>query len=198
MENDTKSYNGFPIYDVTLEDDADGVFMMSIVDNPAVEHNFLKFNKHKQKVIYHFNEEKRIITGVALRADYPILRFEDGEYFYVKFSPQEIEKMAYKFMKEKRLDSVNINHSQNEGGIFLIESYILDSKHNIQEFKDVALGSWIVSYKVENQLVWEAIKKGQLNGFSVEITGILSPVKDEFKAKELNEMYNIMNLIEKL
>lgn len=188
--------NGIPIYNVTLEDDADGVFMMSIVDTPAVDSNFLKFNKHRQKVIYHFNDEKRIITGVALRANYPIYRFDGKDEFYVQFTPKDIEIMANKFMKEKKLNNVNVDHNKDVDGIYLIESFILSERHNYPEFKDVDLGSWIVSYKVENQEVWEAIKSGKLNGFSVEITGILSPVKDE--AKELIEMYNIINLIEKL
>ena len=188
--------NGIPIYNVTLEDDADGVFMMSIVDTPAVDSNFLKFNKHRQKVIYHFNDEKRIITGVALRANYPIYRFDGKDEFYVQFTPKDIEIMANKFMKEKKLNNVNVDHNKDVDGIYLIESFILSERHNYPEFEDVDLGSWIVSYKVENQEVWEAIKSGKLNGFSVEITGILSPVKDE--AKELIEMYNIINLIEKL
>ena len=190
-------FNNLPIYEITINDESDGVFMMSIVDTPAVDHNFLKFNKHKEKVIYHFNDEKRIITGVALRANYPILRFEDGKYFYVRFSPEEIEKMAYKFMREKKLDNVNINHSQNEGDIFLIESYILDSKHNIQEFKDVELGSWIVSYKVENDEVWEAIKKGHLNGFSVELTANLELAMKK-DLEELKTIYELINILEKV
>lgn len=190
-------FNNLPIYEITINDESDGVFMMSIVDTPAVDHNFLKFNKHKEKVIYHFNDEKRIITGVALRANYPILRFEDGEYFYVRFSPEEIEKMAYKFMREKKLDNVNINHNKSEGDIFLIESYILDSKHNIQEFKDVELGSWIVSYKVENDEVWEAIKKGHLNGFSVELTANLELAMKK-DLEELKTIYELINILEKV
>lgn len=193
--NESEFLNGIPIYNVTLGDETDGVFMMSIVDTPAVDSNFLKFNK-KKRVLYHFNDEKRIITGVALRANYPIYRKDGKDEFYVQFTPKDIEMMANKFMKEKKLNDVNVDHNTNVDGIYLIESFILNERHNYPEFKDVALGSWIVSYKVENQEVWEAIKDGKLNGFSVEITGILSPVKEE--AKELIEMYNIINLIEKL
>lgn len=190
MKNDViDTYNDLPIYKISVDSIDDGVFKMSIVDDPAVDVNFLKFNK--QKPIYVFNEEKRIITGVALRANYPIYRFDGDESFYLIFTPEEIEKMAYRFMKNQLLNNVNINHSTDVKGIYLIESFILKADHNMEAFNDIEKGSWMVSYKVENDKVWNDIKEGKLKGFSVELTGDIGRTSK----RELMDLYNMLNII---
>ena len=40
-----------PIYEALITDSEDGMFCVSLVDEPAVESNFLKFNKEKQKLM---------------------------------------------------------------------------------------------------------------------------------------------------
>lgn len=190
MKNDViDTYNDLPIYKISVDSIDDGVFKMSIVDDPAVDVNFLKFNK--QKPIYVFNEEKRIITGVALRANYPIYRSLNGESFYLIFTPDEIEKMAYRFMKNQLLNNVNINHSTDVKGIYLIESFILKADHNMEAFNDIEKGSWMVSYKVENDKVWNDIKEGRLKGFSVELTGGIGRTSK----RELMDLYNMINIM---
>ena len=190
MKNDViDTYNDLPIYKISVDSIDDGVFKMSIVDDPAVDVNFLKFNK--QKPIYVFNEEKRIITGVALRANYPIYRSINGESFYLIFTPEEIEKMAYRFMKNQLLNNVNINHSTDVKGIYLIESFILKADHNMEAFNDIEKGSWMVSYKVENDKVWNDIKEGRLKGFSVELTGGIGRTSK----RELMDLYNMINIM---
>lgn len=190
MKNDViDTYNDLPIYKISVDSIDDGVFKMSIVDDPAVDVNFLKFNK--QKPIYVFNEEKRIITGVALRANYPIYRFDGDESFYLIFTPEEIEKMAYRFMKNQLLNNVNINHSTDVKGIYLIESFILKADHNMEAFNDIEKGSWMVSYKVENDKIWNDIKEGKLKGFSVELTGDIGRTSK----RELMDLYNMLNII---
>ena len=190
MKNDViDTYNDLPIYKISVDSIDDGVFKMSIVDDPAVDVNFLKFNK--QKPIYVFNEEKRIITGVALRANYPIYRSINGESFYLIFTPDEIEKMAYRFMKNQLLNNVNINHSTDVKGIYLIESFILKADHNMEAFNDIEKGSWMVSYKVENDKVWNDIKEGRLKGFSVELTGGIGRTSK----RELMDLYNMINIM---
>lgn len=190
MKNDViDTYNDLPIYKISVDSIDDGVFKMSIVDDPAVDVNFLKFNK--QKPIYVFNEEKRIITGVALRSNYPIYRSINGESFYLIFTPEEIEKMAYRFMKNQLLNNVNINHSTDVNGIYLIESFILKADHNMEAFNDIENGSWMVSYKVENDKVWNDIKEGKLKGFSVELTGDIGRTSK----RELMDLYNMLNIM---
>lgn len=197
-----------PIYswDIDISAEDEGVSTMSIVDDPAVEKAFVKFNKEKpgRKIVvdnYSINEEKKIITGVAIRANYPIYRndSEFGEYFCI-FEPPVIEKIVQKFMKDKNNSSVNLNHSEDAKGIYLFESFIMRDNLRLQlpEFKDVENGSWMTSYKVDNPEVWEQIKAGNLNGYSIEISGTLE--KKDFSAfpfsrEQMVELYQTINYL---
>lgn len=183
------TYKGLPIYQITIDEDmkAQGVKIMSIVDSPAVESDFLKFSAIREK--FSLNEEKQIITGCAIRANYPIYRKDDeGNEFYVTFTPQYIEKIVHKFMKEGRTKSVNLMHDSDMSvdDVFLFESYLLTEAHKLSfdAFKDIEPGSWMVSYKVDNSDVWELIKEGKLKGFSVEINAMLD---DEVKLREIKK-----------
>ena len=151
-------------------DDETGLVRMSLVNSPAVEVDFLAFSKEEKKAMYFADEEKHIVTGVALRADFPVYRVaENGEEFYVNFTPSVIEKCVQKFMREQRGGEVDLEHNGKKvSGVYLFESYILRGGLKDERFADVKEGSWVVSYKVDNEEVWAKIKSGELKGFSVE------------------------------
>jgi hypothetical protein len=50
----------------------------------------------------------------------------------------------------------------------MIESYIVDDRNQSKLYPDLPEGSWIATYLVENNDVWEKIKDGEYNGFSLE------------------------------
>lgn len=158
--------------EVSLTDDITGVGTISLVEHPAVEVGFLKFETDKP-VKLQFNDDKHIITGVAMLADTPIYRNNEryGEH-YVVFSKQTIRNIVEKYSKFGLQNLVNIEHSQERyvNDIFMIESYLIDKERGIipNEFSDAPDGSWIVSFKVNNLAVWDEIKEGKVSGFSIE------------------------------
>lgn len=176
----------------------DGLSIISLVNVPAVDKNFLKFSKEKESDLFYFNKDKKIITGPALRANYPILRYdeENQSYYYITFSPEIIEKIIIKFFKENKSNEVNLEHQLKIKGVYLFESFILDENKKIEypEFADVEIGSWIVSYYVENDEIWKLIKDGQFNGFSVEVYGWLNRMKQK-DVEELQEIYELLSLL---
>ena len=93
------TYNGLDIYEMVIETLGDGLKYISVVDEPAVERNWVCFKKEKEKEIVKFNvanEEKRLVSGVLMMANYPILRI-DGDYqYYITYSPETIKQMAEK------------------------------------------------------------------------------------------------------
>lgn len=154
-------------------DSTTGIDAISLVDVPAVQKNFLCFNEDKP-VRLNFDNSKHIITGVVCLADTPIYRYNEfyGEY-YVVFSKETIEKMVEKFAKNDLFKSVNLQHDDDSfvDGIYMIESYITNKERGINpvEFSDIPDGSWICSYKVENEKLWNEIINGnKLNGFSLQ------------------------------
>lgn len=173
--------NGIPVYSLTIDalQEEYGVSVMSFVKDPAVGKTFIALSKESEVIKLSINEEKRIVTGVALRANYPIYRrTQEGREYYFTISSDEMQSIVQKFMQEKRGDAVNIEHRPDASveDVFLIESFLLSDQHKLAypEFSDVENGSWMVSYKVNNSKVWESVKDGSLQGFSVELLGDLS------------------------
>lgn len=184
----------------------DGVSVMSFVKKPAVDKDFIALSEEGKKKHFKmsFDEDKRVVTGVALRANYPIYRKEkqeDGTFKHFTFtiSPEEIEKVVTKFMREGKGWCINIEHDDQmwPDSCWLWESYILseDVINTNPAFADVEVGSWMVSYKIDNPDVWELVKSGVLRGFSVEIEGTLTETNPEIP-QNLQEIISLITLIE--
>ena len=181
------------IFYIKINDlDTTGIDAISLVECPAVEKDFLCFSEDKKPVVeMKFDASKHIITGVVALADTPIYRFDEqrGEY-YVVFSKETIEKMVEKFAKNDLFKSVNLQHDDNKfvDGVYMIESYITNKERGISpiEFADIPDGSWICSYKVENDELWNEIVNGKkLNGFSLQ--GIFELSNGKFSKTEEKE-----------
>ena len=164
------------------EDDNTGLDAISLVSTPAVEIDFLCFEKDGSKEIsFSANEDKHIISGIALRADFPIYR-RNGDYeYYVVFTKEIIRKIVNKYAKNGLFNSVNLQHNDLNftNKAIMIESYIIDKERGICpiEFSDIEDGSWYVSFHIEDEMLWKEIKDGNiLNGFSVQ--GLFNLIED--------------------
>ena len=122
---------------------------------------------------WNFSEDdKMIITGPAMTPDVLIPRKDaDGNIFHVYFTKETIEKISRKFLEESNHNTTDINHdgdSVQENT--LLESWIVEDpemdKSNKYGF-DVPVGSWMVSYQINNQDTWKKIKNKELNGYSI-------------------------------
>ena len=163
------------LYDISIDptDFETGLNAISLVENPAVEVDFLAFAKDESAVLQFADEERHIITGIALLADTPIYRIApDGTEYYVRFTKDCIRQLVEKYFKFGLTNSVNIEHKDNQfvDGVTMLESYIIDKERGIcpSEFASAPDGSWVVSYKVSNLDVWNKIKSGEVKGFSVQ------------------------------
>ncbi len=190
------------IYKIKIDptDQITGMDAISLVECPAVEVDFLKFSKEEPKSLQFANEEKRIITGVALLADTPIYRVKpDGEEYYVVFDRETIEQLVTKYSKYMFNNFVNIEHSDQHfvDGMYMIESYLKNSERGIvpTEFSEIPDGSWIVSYKVDNIDVWEKIKSGEVKGFSIQGVFNLIEQKEEPSIDDMIENDDIDGLL---
>ena len=159
---------------INEEDEDSGVEFISLVDQPATEKLWLKFNK-QQPLNFKFkiqDEEKRIVSGYFMVADLPIPRLNDlNEKFFVVFKKDTINKIVNKFFKQGYSNKINLMHDQVTDGVYVIESLIIDNERGSiapKEFEKVPNGSWWGSMRVENDEVWQLVKDGQLRGFSVE------------------------------
>lgn len=164
------------------EDDNTGLDAISLVSTPAVEIDFLCFEKDDSiEISFSANEDKHIISGIALRADFPIYR-RNGDYeYYVVFTKEIIRKIVNKYAKNGLFNSVNLQHNDHNftNKAIMIESYIIDKERGICpiEFSDIEDGSWYVSFHIEDEMLWNEIKNGkELNAFSVQ--GLFNLIED--------------------
>lgn len=115
-----------------------------------------------------------MVYSAVLVPDRPIYRRnEDGDEFYVEFTKESIEHMSQEFFKEYRQNEITLDHKTTASDITVVESWL---KSDLYKDKSVALGlnpdlpigTWFCAMKVNQIDVWDRIKSGELNGFSVE------------------------------
>ena len=169
------TFNGLPIYNIDINDeDETGLDAISLVQHPAIGVDFLCFSEDIKPMNFSINEDEHILTAVALRADFPIYRIGSNGYeYYITFSKDVIKKLVRKYAKNNLFNSVNIEHNDYSfvKSAYMIESYIVDKARGIvpNEFKDIEDGSWIVSYYIDDESLWNVLKNTDaLNGLSVQ------------------------------
>lgn len=148
--------------------------IISFVSEPAIEKNFMYFNVDKKK--YEFkstNDEKRIVTGPAMVPNQEIIRLDaEGNPYFVFFTEETIEKAQEMFAKYGQTKTTNYEHEVGMRDVSVVESWIVtdpnNDKANALGFKDIPKGTWMVSYKVDNDNLWQMVKDGQVMGFSIE------------------------------
>lgn len=191
-----------PVYKIKIDmnDDITGLTAVSLVDYPAVEKDFLLFDK--QELLFKADDDKQIISGIALLADTPIYRRNEHGEFYVVFEKDTIRQLVEKYSKQGLLNVVNLQHKADTfvKDVYMIESYLIDKQRGIcpVEFQDVKDGSWFVSYYVEDKQLWNEIKNGDIfNGFSVEISAHLEMNKNNH-TDSMSKFFKLAKMLLKL
>lgn len=152
----------------------------------------------KPRLQFSYDDEKMEITGAALIPNKLIVRQDAmGQPYYVYFSEDTIKRLSQKWMKEKKLDTnINIEHSSIIAkDTYVIESWIvedeLDDKSNALGL-NYPKGSWVITMKTDDPSLWEDIKSGKYQGYSVE--GYFEE-KQVFTNEEDMVLQQIKNLI---
>lgn len=182
---------------INPEDESMGMKAISLVDKPAMESEFIAFNKSEKKPMYFkVDDKKYIIAGLALIPDKLVYRVDEetGEDYFGFFSMETIELIADKFMKEATsgtLKDVNFNHdSENKANAHLVESYILRTEEMVNAVKkmgveDAVLGSWFVAYKFDSFEDYDKAVEDGFTGFSIEVI-----LQRELKMNKNNNNFN--------
>lgn len=149
------------------------IYAVSLVEEEAVESGFIALSKQKQPMDFKIhNEEKRMLYGVALRANFPIYRRYGEDEFYITFDANAIERLVNKFMSNYGQKSFTIDHIEPAEGIVITESWLVkdteNDKSNALGLENVSEGSWIIGCKINNDEIWQSIKEGRWHGFSIE------------------------------
>jgi len=173
------------------ENDVNGVDAVSIVENGAIESNFLALANQEIKLAK-VDEEKRILMGAALIPNKPIFRKQGEEMFYVYFSKETVRRASELFFMNGNQNNATLEHQMSINDLTVVESWIVEGEQDKSRMYDlkVPVGTWMISMKVENDEVWnDYVKSGKVKGFSIE--GYFA---DKAKVKQSNDLSDIQAL----
>ena len=163
------------VFELVIDtDDESGVTAIALVDQPAIDSNWMAFSQQTEHKFAVKDEEKRIIEGYFMVADLLIPRIgEQGEKFFVKFSAKTIEAIREKQSRLGMTNNFNLMHDPRQiaEGVYMLDNLIIDNERGKvapKEFEKVPNGSLWGSAKVDNDEIWEQVKNGEFKGFSVE------------------------------
>jgi len=84
----------------------------------------------------------------------------DGDFA----TPEQIREMSYDFVSKGQLGEIDVQHDgKTDRGLQIVETFIARDDDTL-----FIQGSWVVGIHVPHPETWEAVKKGDLNGFSME------------------------------
>ena len=156
------------------KDQDNSLDIISFVSAPAIESDFMSFKEEKEGFTFKAtDEEKRIVTGAAMMPNKEIIRMDaEGNPYFVYFTEETVVKAQEMFLKYGKTKSTNFEHSTGMRDVTVVESWIVtdptNDKSNALGFSDIPKGSWMVSYKVDNDDLWAKVKAGEVKGFSIE------------------------------
>lgn len=179
--------------------DQSGINAISIVENPAIESNFVTLSKQKKLVsLKEVDKDKRILMGAALIPNKTILRVENDQEFYIYFSKETVRQGSELFLKRGNQSESTLEHDSKLSGLTVVESWIVEDlekdKTALHGF-DVPVGTWMVSIKVDNPEVYKLAKQGVVKGFSIEGYFAEKAIQQAKLSKDdfLTEIKNILN-----
>lgn len=163
-----------PIYEALISSEDDGIVTISLVDEPAVESDFVCFAKDAGKQLFALSDSaEHLITGCLMKAETPIYRNDNGYEYYIVFSKKTIQTMAQKMLADSTFKNIDTQHNGEllpKGALTLMEVYIKDSNKGIDpNFVDIPDGSLMTTFRINDESIWQECLNGDyLNGFSLE------------------------------
>jgi len=147
-----------------------GIEAVSIVENPAIESDFIALADQEIKLAK-VDDEKKIVMGAALIPNKPIFRKRNDTMFYVYFSEDTVRRSSELFFQNGNQSNATLEHQMKANGLTVVESWIVEGEQDKSRIYglDVPKGTWMISMKIEDEKLWSEIKEGKkYKGFSIE------------------------------
>lgn len=194
------------IVELILDEEQEiGIEAISVVENPAIEEDFIALKSQEFKLA-EVDKEKRILMGALLIPNKPIYRRNGEDEYYIYFSKDTVLKASQMYLMQGKQNNSTLEHQYQINGLSLVESWIVEDKVHDKSVKygmDLPLGTWVGAVKVNNDEIWnEFVKTGRVKGFSIE--GYFADkmerpkdqtIKDELAAIEKAEAEYLLNEI---
>jgi len=161
-----------PVYEAVFkEGETEGVYGISLVENPAMEDEFIALSEQKRIVEFSaIDEKKRLLLGAVLIPNKKIYRNIDGNEFYITFTDETIGKLAHNFIKGGNQNNSSAEHEVQLSDVSFVESWqVEDEKIDKSALygKKYSKGTWVAMAKVSDEIYKQATN-GTFKGFSID------------------------------
>lgn len=166
------------VKELVLGDDGQwsGVYANSLVSAPAIERNFIYMSKQKPRNVVMQTDagERRMVYGPVMIPDLMIYRKDDatGEEYYATYTSETVQKCQQNYLKKGLQSATTIEHAFPVMGVTMVESWLIEDsakdKSAALGFEALPKGTWMAGYHIEDDGLWDMVKSGAINGFSVE------------------------------
>lgn len=103
-----------------------------------------------------FDDEQQLVFGEVYAPGFPD---SQGDFM----SAETIQDMAHEFLRKGLVNAIDMNHSRELTGCYVVESFIARSDDPL-----FIPGSWVIGVKIPDPDIWSMVKSGELNGFSLD------------------------------
>ena len=160
------------VYEMLIDTEEEApIFALSLVENPAIEQNFVYLSKQEVKLAIQ-NEDKRLIVAPILVPDKLISRIDDaGDEYFITFPKSTVQRSAELYLSKAQTNNVTLEHAGMVDGVSLVQSGIVeDTLKDKSSIYNLSLepGTWAGVFRVEDDDVWEEVKSGAFKGISIE------------------------------
>lgn len=177
-------------YGLGEEEDNMGVYAVSLVSEPAIMVDFVALSKSNLLLARVEDGEKRMLYGPALIPNRPIVRYDgNNEKYFITYSKETIEQTAQEFLKRNMHHNHTIQHEMPVNNLTVVESWVTTGAHDksMNYGFELPEGTWMIGVKVDDDKTWEAVKNGEVKGFSIE--GWFAPMSEtDVTEKDLEKL----------
>lgn len=198
-----KDINGIPCYRATIDGEDTGMVVVSLVDAPAIESDFMAFDKTQEPMRFSVqSEEQRMLLGPVMIPDFPIYReSKDGMPYYIVYDAQTIHKMAERYFAENRINNVDTDHSfELVEGVTLVQAFFKNVEKGINPvgYGDLPDDTLFFQFHVTSNEIWAGVKEGKWKGFSLAGYFNVEPVEMKKEEPKPNVLDSIEDLLTKI
>lgn len=153
--------------------------------------SLVRAGANKKTIIYKSDEEQT----PTWQKEIQIQKAKEGVVYGIVYSPdetdtqgdkttkEEIKKAAYNFLKQKRVDAIDKNHSFKKEDAFVCESWLI--KKGDPLFPKEKEGSWAVGIKIESKELQKEIEDGKIKAISMAGSANVEAIEKASKIDEL-------------
>ena len=189
----------YPTYRILMPDEEEGIFGLSLVDNPA-NRQLPVMLKKDQEVIKYQKDKMQLVSPVLIPNQKIPRKDEKNGLYNLMFPEDAIEALAHKFITDEMITNSWYNHTGDKlKGLIVVESWLKTTEEAEYGFS-LPKGTWMVKMQLTPELWENYVVNGKVKGISID--GFLNKMQVEmfdsvFKINKQNNMKNGVELIKK-